>query len=320
MRLHRIRVVPFLLHFALLAVAISFLAACGGKAAEEPSTGSPDAATTPDSGTPPSSHADGGMPTGPTGPVTYDGGGGLTLGCAPSPGQPLPDGSTYPGCTFVNEQACTSDGQCACGCSCQCGVCNCLTAAPSYCTTAAECGPACASYSCTNHACVPGGTSPWVGTWRGTPSFTTSFFTGSCSMGVGTMGGQGGGGGGSYTIVVSGQGNDLTFTVSQEGMMPPFCSLPFVVSGNTATLVGGAACPAVGLGNACAGTSAISVDTYISGSAQLNGNTMTFATTDIFAQPSAGTAPGDPCIPMEAGLDQVDVNTTSVTLTRVSGG
>jgi hypothetical protein len=304
MRLHRTHVVPFLL---------PFLVACGGKAAEEPSGGSPDAASTHDSG------SDGGTPTGPTGPVTYDGGGGLTLSCAPGTGLSLPDGSTFPGCTFVNEQACSSDGQCGCGCSCQCGVCNCLSGAPTYCTTPAECGPACAAYSCTNNACVPGGTSPWVGTWVGSPSFTTSYFDGTCGTGVGTMGGQGGGGGGMFTVTVSGQGNDLSFTMVQGGAMPPYCSVPFVVSGNTATLVGGATCPALGLGNACAGTSAISVDTYIRGSAQLSGNTMTLTTTDIFAQPSAGTAPGDPCIPMEAGLQQVDVNTTTVTLTR-SGG
>ena len=50
-------------------------------------------------------HADGGTPTGPTGPVTYDGGGGLTLSCAPSPGQPLPDGSTYPNCRGCSKSS-----------------------------------------------------------------------------------------------------------------------------------------------------------------------------------------------------------------------
>ena len=206
----------------LLLALSSFALACGGKS-DYPAGATPDGGTTPtvDSGTTPPA-GDSGVPS--TAPPSYDGGPGLTLGCAPNDGER--GGPTqYPGCTFVNEQACQSDSACGCGCSCQCGVCNCLSAAPSTCAADTDCGPSCTAFTCVNQACVPGGSSQWVGTWVGSPSYSTSNYFGTCSTGAGESMGMGGGGGGTYTVVVSGAGSELTFVLEQEAQSPPFCAL-----------------------------------------------------------------------------------------------
>jgi hypothetical protein len=301
----------------LFPVLLPFALACGGKS-DYPAGATPDGGTTPtvDSGTTPPVH-DGG--TSSPLPPSFDGGGGLPLGCAPNDGETGGGATSYPGCTFVNEQACQSDSACGCGCSCQCGVCNCLSTAPGTCASDTDCGPACSAFTCVNEACVPGGASQWVGTWVGSPSYSTSSYTGTCSTGAGESAGMGGGGGGSYTVVVSGAGNELTFVLEQEDQSPPFCALPFAVSGTSATLIAGSTCATPAPAAACSGAeSAVSVDTYLSGSAKISGSTMTLTTTDIYVEPSLGSIEG-PCDP-NAGSSQINVTTFNIELSKANGG
>jgi hypothetical protein len=298
------------------ALLLSLAVGCGGKSQYPVGTTTDlDGGTTPP-GAPPA--ADSGAPS--SSPPSYDGGGGLTLGCAPNDGERGGGTPEHPGCTFVNEAACQSDGECGCGCSCQCGVCNCLSAAPSACAADTDCGPSCTAFTCVNEACVPGGASQWVGTWSGSPDFSTSTYSGTCASGAGGSGGAGGGGGGGYTIVVSGDGDVLTFVLEQEGASQPYCALPFAISGDSATLIAGSACAAPAPAVSCGGaTSAESVDTYVSGAATLSGSSMTLTTTDVFVEPALGSVEG-PCPSADGGLSQINVTTFNIQLSKVGSG
>jgi len=113
--------------------------------------------------------------------------------------------------------------------------------------------------------------------------------------------------------VVTGQGNQLTFLLkSQQAYDQPLCALPFLVSGNTATMVPGSSCVTAGLGNFCTnGPPTIAIQTFLSGSASLQGGTMTLQSSDVFVEPQE---PGPECGSIPPGLDQVNIESMTATL------
>jgi hypothetical protein len=324
---------------ALALVGSPLALACGGAtvSAAPPDSGSADAASdvapSRDSATPATMQPDTGSPTlrdaapepdasvpGP--PLTSDlDGGGMKLSCAPSNGEPEVPTTPFPACTFVDSQACQSSAECGCGCSCQCGVCNCnAQSAFAGCTGNADCGPACYGLTCVGGQCVSAssGQSPWIGTWEGSLRWPSAATFGTCttgaseSMGTGTLTGP-------LKIVVVGDGNELSFLLeSQQGSGEPLCTLPFVVSGNTATLVPGSACVTAGPSSICVpGPPSVAVQTFLGGTATLQGSTLTLSTNDVFVEPAVS---GPECNAVPAGEDQVNVESLTATLERAADG
>jgi hypothetical protein len=260
----------------------------------------------------------------PTLAPTYDGGG-MALGCAPDNGEPAAGdaGTPFAACTFVDSQACTGDAECGCGCACQCGVCNCNvtaevgTCAPGVacCSNEADCGPSCYGLACVDSQCVPSGDDPWDGTWEGEFSWPSTLSSASCDTGISpsTSSGETGG---PMTVIVTGLGGQRTFLLkSQQGSGQALCSLPFLVTGDTATLVPGSTCVTPGLGNFCSnGPPSAAIQTFYSGSASLEGGALTLQTHDVFVEPASS---GPECETVPAGLDQVNVESLMVTLKRV---
>jgi hypothetical protein len=245
----------------------------------------------------------------------------MKLTCAPSNGEPEGPTTPFPACTFVESQACQSNAECGCGCSCQCGVCNCnAQSAFAGCTGNADCGPACYGLTCMTGQCVSAsaGQSPWIGTWEGSLRWPSATMFGTCttgagqSMGTGVLSGP-------LKIVVVGDGNELSFLLeSQQGSGQPLCTLPFVVSGNTATLVPGSACVTAGLPSLCsAGPDSVAIQTFLGGSATLQGTTMTLSTNDVFVEPATS---GPECNAVPMGEDQVNVESLTATLERATDG
>jgi hypothetical protein len=124
--------------------------------------------------------------------------------------------------------------------------------------------------------------------------------------------------GGRFEVLVVGQGDQLAFLLeSQEGSGASLCALPFVAMGNSATLVPGSTCVAPGLPNFCESTGpSVSLQTFLSGSAQLNGDTLTMQMADVFVEPAAQ---GPECGPIPTG-NQVNVESMTATLYRSADG
>jgi len=222
----------------------------------------------------------------------YDGGG-LRLTCDPSAGFPLPNAPMLD-CTFVNQSGCSDDGDCGAGCSCQCGVCNCNTQIiPPSCALDTDCGPAFFGLVCRGGSCASAKISPWTGTWTGNFSAPSAPGDGFCDAGILQVGTESNDG--VYQVHVVGQGNALTFLLisTHEANGLPVCGVPFVASGDTATLIPGSACVGL-LGDSCSSTPAlpITLDTFLSGSAVLDGGGLFLQMTDVFATPECG-APGE---------------------------
>ncbi len=308
------------------------LAACGGAVVgAAPDAGALDSSTAAsDAASPQVDSASPQVPDASSLPVltpTYDGGG-MPLSCAPTPGIAVPPGAPFPACTFVDSKACASDGECGCGCSCQCGVCNCNAAgsvgtcgAGACCTTSAECGPACYGMACVGSQCVPAdaGASPWIGTWEGTLSWPSTVYSGDCDGGIGTTSATGQTSG-PLKLVVTGDGTQLTFLLlSQQGGGQPLCTLPFLAAGDSATLVPGSTCVSLGLANLCTlmGPPDVAIQTFFSGTASLQGGTMTLQTKDVFVETATQ---GPECGNVPQGLDQVNVEALAATLHRAADG
>ena len=119
------------------------------------------------------------------------------------------------------------------------------------------------------------------------------------------------------TITVIGDGTQLSFQMtSQQGSGQPLCALPFVASGNTATLLAGSSCVTIAGGNLCTlgGAASLSVQTFLSGTATIDGSgTMTLQMSDVFTVP---TQQGPECGSVPEGQDQANVESLSATLTR----
>jgi hypothetical protein len=323
-----VRRVAFLsaLSFALATLSLLLAATgCGGATGALPNA-------PPDAGAPPPANP----PLAPLSPAKD--GGGMTLTCAPGDGVPV--AASFPRCTFVDAKACQADAECGCGCSCQCGVCNCNAAARvgdcaapagSYgsgssgsgspaacCSTNDDCGPSCYGLACVSGQCVPGA-GRWTGTWKGTFSWPTasSFATcdrgidGSSPSGYGTVGGP-------MTVVVVGDGSHMTVLLeSERGSGQPLCALPFVVAGDTATLVPGSACVRPGLPDFCKRSPpVVTVQTFTSGTATLSDTTLSLEWTDIFTSPATQ---GPECDSPPSGLEQVSVESMEATLEREGG-
>jgi hypothetical protein len=309
--------------FPLLAC---FAVACGGTTgAASADAGNPDVSLSdvaPDTSASdgPRPGDDGGTPPADAADAARDGGW-LALGCAPNDGDPI--AQPFPACTFVSENACQTDGDCGCGCSCQCGVCNCDAAGKlsqcgqgtPCCSGAGDCGPTCYGLTCVGSQCVPSnsGSSPWIGTWEGTFNWPTKTYFATCAGGLGSPASTGSVGG-KFKLRVSGDGNQLTFfLVSQQGSSQPLCALPFLVAGNTATLVASSACVTIGAPqNFCGnGPPSVAIQTFAGGQAMLAGASMTLQFQDVFAMPAAGNVQ---CQVPPPGLDQVNVESMTATL------
>jgi hypothetical protein len=91
-----------------------------------------------------------------------------------------------------------------------------------------------------------------------------------------------------------------------------------VVSGNTATLVPGSACVTAGPTSICnPGPPSVAIQTFLGGSATLQGGTMTLQTRDVFVEPAVS---GPECTAVPMGEDQVNVESMTATLQRSADG
>jgi hypothetical protein len=307
-----------------LGVALLFasVGACGGTVVREVGG---DAGGEPDPG-----HEDAGasIPPSPT-PLTptYDAGG-MALSCAPNDGDPTSASAPFPGCTFVDSQACQSDAQCGCGCSCECGVCNCNAAglvaecAPSNntgeacCANDDDCGPSCYGLSCQGGRCISTTVNDWIGIWSGSFTWPSTAYEGNCSTGVGASSATGVASG-PMTIQVIGTGNQVTFLLtSQEEQGLPLCALPFIVTGDTATMVPGATCVIPGGGDLCSnGPPHIWIQTFTQGAATIANGTMSFQSNDVFVET---VVQGPECDAPPEGANQVNIESLSATLQRAT--
>jgi hypothetical protein len=150
----------------------------------------------------------------------------------------------------------------------------------------------------------------WKGnvTWPSTPSFSY------CESGIGPAQGSQLLSG-SFSLVVVGQGNQLSFELtSQQGSGQLLCALPFVVSGDTATLVPGSACVTLAPSTVSPnGLPGLAIQTFLSGSATLQGDILTLQAKDVLVEPALSGPEG---VPVPNGEDQVNVESLTATLHR----
>ena len=244
------------------------------------------------------------------------GGGGLALTCAPKDGDSI-TGGDFPGCTFVEQSACKADTDCGCGCSCDCGVCNCdAAAAPGACEKPEDCGPSCLGLTCQGGSCVAAKANDWTGVYQGTFSWPTTVAGGTCDAGTGAIAATGMADGRFSVQVIATDEEIEVLLLSQQGTT--VCSLPFVVSGTTATLVPGSACVTSALASQCptASVSAappVAIQTFLGGSATLSGDSLTLSASDVFIAPSES---GPECDSVPKGALQVNHESLTATLTR----
>ncbi len=118
------------------------------------------------------------------------------------------------------------------------------------------------------------------------------------------------------TITVVGDGSQLSFQMMGGSLSKQLlCSLPFKLSGDTATLVAGSACVA-GDGNICTpdGPVSLAIQTFLSGTATLDSSgTMTLETRDVLTIPQQRTPE---CGGTQDAEDQTSVESMTATLAR----
>jgi hypothetical protein len=129
---------------------------------------------------------------------------------------------------------------------------------------------------------------------------------------------------GTIQLSTAGQGDQLVVVLGS--LFPfdvPLCTLPFVISGSTATLVPGSTCTTpIGV---CSPpmvpgpdlTPATRIMTFYGGSAVLQGDTLTLQLSDVDVFPQLT---GSVCVPELGGLNQVDIESFTATLLRVPSG
>jgi hypothetical protein len=253
-----------------------------------------------------------------TTPLSPSGSGGMVVTCAPDDGAGTTAQTPFPSCSFVDAQACQSDESCGCGCSCQCGVCNCdANGAPGSCNSDADCGPTCEGLQCSNGQCVAKQSSSWNGIFQGTFNWPTTVYEGTCGSGLGAANSSGNTGG-RFTVQVVAQDSQLeVLLLSQQASGQPLCQLPFIPNGGKASLVTGSACVTTGLAALCSTTGSIvppaAIQTFLSGSAALDGDTLTLQLADVFVTP---TESGPECDTVPPGETQVNQETMTATLQR----
>jgi hypothetical protein len=250
-------------------------------------------------------------------------GGGMALTCAPSDGEDIKS-ARFPACTFVEEKACASNEGCGCGCSCQCGVCNCDggESPPGMCTTDRDCGDSCFGLSCKRGQCVAKQSGAFIGTWKGTLNKPSTIHDVTCESGLKSASGQGPTTGvleGQMTIEIVGQGNEIVVLLTGERSSgAPLCRLPFLVSGNVATLIAGSACVMPGLPSICPTsdhTPPVAIETFLDGTATLDGGVITLRLRDVFVSPVGS---GSECDSPPSGTNQVNIESLRATLQRSS--
>jgi hypothetical protein len=118
---------------------------------------------------------------------------------------------------------------------------------------------------------------------------------------------------GTYSVVVIGQGDQLTFLLAGEQRAgQPVCALPFLASGNTATLPSPSACLTAAADNSCVTT----IQTFVGGSASLQGGTLTLQLQDVFVEPEPADAGCGQW--QQANRNTVRVDSLTATMRRTS--